>query len=67
MNHFFVRCAYPWVIVVLAIVIVLVIVVRRYLQKQVVYRYSLGNAIKKIAQQRLISIKKCFMVCDYWY
>jgi Ca-activated chloride channel family protein len=42
-----VRCAHPWVIAILAAVIVLVMLMRRYAHKQVMYRYALGNAIKK--------------------
>jgi Ca-activated chloride channel family protein len=46
-HHFFVRSAFPWAIPVLAFIIVLVIIARNYLRKQVVYRYSLGNALKQ--------------------
>ncbi len=47
MNHFFVRAAYPWIAVVLLLVIIVIVVLRKYLHKQVVYRYALGHAFKK--------------------
>lgn len=45
-KHFFVRCAHPVYIIILIAVIVVAIVVRKLLRKTVVYRYSLGQALK---------------------
>ena len=47
LNYFFVRSSYPWITATLIVLILLVMIARRYLYKQVMYRYSLGNAIKK--------------------
>lgn len=46
-HNFFVRCAQPYYTVILLGVIVLFIVLRKMLHKTVVYRYSLGQALKQ--------------------
>ena len=60
MNYFFVRCAYPWVIPVLAGVILLVIVLRKKLYKPVFYRYSLAHSLKKNGNGNVHFHKKIF-------
>ena len=60
MNYFFVRCSYPWMTVVLVVIILLVMIARRYVHKQVMYRYSLGNAIKKNCAATVHIHKKVF-------
>ena len=47
LNCFFVRCSYPWMTVILCIIIIVVMIIRKYVYKQIVYRHALGNAIKK--------------------
>lgn len=46
-NHFFMRCTYPLYSVVLIAVIIVIMFARKFLRKTVVYRYSLGLALKK--------------------
>jgi Ca-activated chloride channel family protein len=46
-SNFFMRCAQPWYSVILIGVIILVLIARKLLHKTVVYRYSLGNLLKK--------------------
>ena len=46
-NSFFVRCSYPLYSVILVAVIIMAIIARKLLRKTVVYRYSLGQALKK--------------------
>lgn len=47
LNYFFVRSAHPLYSVILIAVIVATIFARKLLRKTVVYRYSLGHALKK--------------------
>jgi Ca-activated chloride channel homolog len=47
LNYFFVRWAHPWYIVILAAIIVLAIIVRMLLRKPIIYRYSLGQVLKR--------------------
>jgi len=46
-NYFFMRCTYPLYTLILTAVIFVAIFARRLLHKTVVYRYSLGHALKK--------------------
>jgi Ca-activated chloride channel homolog len=46
-HNFFVRCAHPLYSLILVGVIVVAIILRKLLRKTVVYRYSLGQALKK--------------------
>ena len=47
MHHFFIRSTYPLYTLILVAIIILTMIVRKLLHKTVVYRYSLGNALKK--------------------
>jgi Ca-activated chloride channel family protein len=47
MNHFFMRCSHPWYSVILLVTIFFVIIARKLWHKTVVYRYSLGQSLKK--------------------
>lgn len=46
-GNFFLRWTYPWYSALLLVVIVLVMIARKFLRTTVVYRYSLGQALKK--------------------
>ena len=59
-RNFFVRCAHPWYIVGLLAVVVAAIVLRKLLRKTVVYRYSLGQALKKNGSESPHVHKKVF-------
>jgi Ca-activated chloride channel homolog len=59
-NHFFVRCAYPWYSIILLGIIIAVMIIRRLLHRTVVYRYSLGNALKKNSRATSHMYKKVF-------
>jgi Ca-activated chloride channel family protein len=61
-NHFFVRCAYPLYSIILLGAIIAVMIVRRFLCKTVVYRYSLGHALKKNSRATSHIHKKVFYV-----
>src|SRR5579872_785348 len=60
MHHFFVRSAYPWYSVVLIAIILMFMIARRLLRRTVVYRYSLGHAIKKNGMATVHVHKKVF-------
>jgi len=45
-NYFFVRCAYPWLSVILLAVIIVAIIVRKKMHKIPLYRYSLSSTLK---------------------
>ena len=60
MHHFFVRSAYPWYSVILIAIILILMIARRLLRKTVVYRYSLGHAIKKHGMSTAHVHKKVF-------
>ena len=47
MSYFFVRCAQPWLSIILLGIIPFILIARRLLYKTVIYRYSLGNTLKK--------------------
>ena len=46
-SNFFMRCTYPWYSAILLVVICLFVIVRKLVHKTVVYRYSLGQSLKK--------------------
>ena len=60
LNYFFVRCSHPLYAVVLMVVIIVAIVMRRLLHKTVVYRYALGQALKKRSSGTFHIHKKIF-------
>lgn len=47
MNPFFLRSTCPWYSVILVIILLGVVIIRKVLYKTVMYRYSLGNMLKK--------------------
>jgi Ca-activated chloride channel homolog len=47
MNYFFIRCSYPWYSIALIALIFAAMIARRFLHKTVIYRYSLGSALKR--------------------
>lgn len=59
-NHFFVRCAYPLYGIIVLGAIIVVMLARTFLHKTVVYRYSLGHALKKNSRATSHIHKKVF-------
>jgi len=55
------RCTYPWYSAILLAVICLLIVVRKLVHKTVVYRYSLGQSLKK--NNAATHVHKKFFYC----
>jgi len=61
-HHFFIRCSYPWYSIILIAIIIAVMIARRLLHKTVVYRYSLGYALKKNGISARHIYKKVFYI-----
>jgi Ca-activated chloride channel homolog len=61
-NHFFLRCAYPLYGIILIGAIIVVMLARKLLRKTVVYRHSLGHALKKNNRATSHIYKKVFYV-----
>lgn len=61
-GNFFVRCAHPWYSALLLVAVLLAIVVRKYLRTTVMYRYSLGQTLKKKSFARHIHKKVFFFL-----
>ena len=59
------RCAHPWYIAILFATIILAIIVRRFVRKTVVYRYSLGQALKKNGSGASHMHKKVFFLLRF--
>ncbi|HLW72628.1 MAG TPA: VWA domain-containing protein [Candidatus Babeliales bacterium] len=59
-HNFFVRCTHPWYSIILIAVIVAAVFVRMLLRKTVVYRYSLGQVLKKNGAAASHIYKKVF-------
>lgn len=62
MHHFFMRCSYPLYSIVLIAIIIVVMIARKLLHKTVVYRYSLGHALKKSGISASHIYKKVFYI-----
>ncbi len=61
-HNFFLRCEYPLYSLVLIIIILAVMCARKFLRKTVVYRYSLGHALKKNGMAASHIYKKFFYI-----
>jgi Ca-activated chloride channel homolog len=61
-SYFFIRCAYPWVIGILVLVILVAMALRKKLHKRLLYRHSLGYVLKKHTATKKHPHKKIF----YW-
>src|SRR5688572_12912334 len=47
LHNFFIRCIHPWYGLIAFITVIGFIIARKFLHTTVVYRYSLGNFLKK--------------------
>lgn len=61
LNNFFMRCIYPWYSIALLVLLLVVMILRKLMHKTIVYRFPLGQFLKKKAITS--SFHKKFFYC----